>query len=83
VQELNKVDADAPLEVLADLLEPFLKGLAAIQNKEVQERISDNVFKPILENNKTIVDETDDEEWLAKQEHYHRHVDGGKLHPRT
>jgi len=30
VQEMNKVDASASLETLADLLEPFLKSLAAI-----------------------------------------------------
>lgn len=80
---MNKVDADAPLETLALLLEPYLKTLGAIGNKEVKERISDNIFKPILENNKTIREDSDDEEELVKQEHYHRHVDGGKLPPRT
>ena len=53
VQEMNKVDSDAPLETLAYLLQPFLKSLGAITNKELKERISDNIFKPILENNKT------------------------------
>jgi hypothetical protein len=53
VQEMNKVDSDAPLETLADLLNPYLKSLGAITNKELKERISDNIFKPILENNKT------------------------------
>jgi len=50
---MNKVDAEAPLETLASLLEPFLKSLGAISNKELKERIIDNIFKPILENNKT------------------------------
>jgi hypothetical protein len=50
---MNNVDAEAPLDVLAALLEPFLKSLGAINNKELKERISDNIFKPILENNKT------------------------------
>jgi len=36
-----------------------------------------------LENNKTIRESSDDEEELAKKEHYHRHVDGGKLPPKT
>jgi len=84
VQELNKSDSQASLENLADLLEPFLKALSAIQNKEVQERISDKIFKPLLENNKTVREDTEeDDEELRKREHYHRHVDGGKLHPRT
>jgi len=37
-----------------------------------------------LENNKTIKDtSSEDEEEFAKREHYHRHVDGGKLPPKT
>lgn len=84
IQELNKVDADASLETLADLLNPFLKALAVIQNKEVKERIIEKIFHPILENNKTMpAPSSSDEEELAKQEHYHRTVDGGKMHPRT
>ena len=44
----------------------------------------DKIFHPLLENNKTIRDcSSEDEEELAKQEHYHRHVDGGKLPPKT
>ena len=50
---MNNVDAEAPLETLASLLEPFLKSLGALNSKEVKDRISDNIFKPILENNKT------------------------------
>tara|TARA_B110000285_G_C15099260_1_gene604006 strand:- start:1185 stop:1394 length:210 start_codon:yes stop_codon:yes gene_type:complete len=53
VKEMNNVDAEAPLETLASLLEPFLKSLGALNSKEVKDRISDNIFKPILENNKT------------------------------
>lgn len=70
---------------MASLLEPFLVALGKAKTKEVKERIIDNVFHPILENNKTITE--DDEEAaaaeLAKQEHYHRHIDGGKLPPKT
>jgi len=66
VQEVNKVDSDASLETLAELLDPFLEGLGSIENKEVKERISDNIFKPLLENNKTIKETSDDEEELAK-----------------
>lgn len=85
VQEMNKVDAEAPLDTLASLLNPFLRALGAIKNKEVKERISDNIFKPILENNKTQTEEDSEEEAaeLAKQEWHHRHVDGGKLPPKT
>jgi len=84
VQELNKVDAGISLENISELLQPFLKALACIQNKEVKERIIENIFKPLLENNKTQPESnSSDEEELAKQEHYYRHVDGGKMHPRT
>ena len=62
---MNKVDSNAPLETLASLLEPYLKAIGAISNKELKERISDNIFKPILENNKTPRDESDEEE-MAK-----------------
>lgn len=69
---------------MASLLEPFLKALITITNKEIKERISENVFKPLLENNKTIKENSsDDEEEMAKKEHRHRHMDGGKLNPKT
>lgn len=72
------------LETIADLLHPFLKALGSIENREVKDRIKENIFKPLLENNKTKQDHTSsDEEELQKREHYHRHVDGGKMHPRT
>lgn len=46
--------------------------------------MKENVFKPLLENNKTIPEpSSSDEEEMQKKEHYHRHVDGGKMHPRT
>jgi len=83
VKEMNNVDSEAPLETLACLLEPYLKALGALNSKELKERISDNIFKPILENNKTQRDSSDDEEEMAKQEHYHRYVDGGQLPPKT
>jgi len=66
VEELNKVDKDASLENIAKLLEPFLMAIAGCECKELSERIQDNIFKPILENNKTIPDESDDEEEMAK-----------------
>ena len=60
-----------------------MKALATIENKEIKERIINNIFHPILENNKTVRESSDNEEEIAKQEHYHRHVDGGKLPPKT
>ena len=66
VQELNKVDSEISLENMADLLHPFLLALGQIPNKEVKERIGDNIFKPLLENNKTIRETSDDEEEVAK-----------------
>jgi hypothetical protein len=66
------------------LLEPFLKALSCIQNREVKDRIIEKIFHPILENNKTMPEPaSSDEEEMAKKEHYHRHVDGGKMNPRT
>lgn len=44
----------------------------------------ENIFRPLLENNKTIPEPTSsDEEEMIKKDHYHRHVDGGKMNPRT
>lgn len=71
------------MEILADLLDPFLQSLGCIGSKEVKDRISNSIFKPLLENNKTQKETSDDEEEIAKQEHYHRHIDGGKLPPKT
>lgn len=72
---------------MSDLLEPFLKAIGSVGSKEVRDRIMENIFHPLLENNKTSTDTSDDEAAaaaeLAKQEHYHRHVDGGKLPPKT
>ena len=84
IQEYNKVDSDAPLETIASLLQPFLKSMAAISNHEIQERIRDSIFHPLLENNKTQPEESEtDEEVQARREHHYRHVDGGKLNPKT
>jgi hypothetical protein len=70
--------------MIAELLHPFLKSLAAIQSKEIKERLMENIFRPLLENNKTIPEPTSsDEEEMIKKDHYHRHVDGGKMNPRT
>jgi len=61
-----------------------LKSLAQIENKELKERIIEKVFNPLLENNKTEVQDssTDDEE-MEQREKHHRYVDGGKLPPKT
>ena len=80
---MNRVDSDAPLETLALLLEPFLMALGSVTNKEIKDRIVDNIFKPLLNNNKTIVESDDNEEEILKREDHHRHVDGGKLPPRV
>lgn len=86
ITEVNKIDKEASLETLANLLEPFLIALGKAKTKEVKDRIIGNIFHPILENNKTQTESSDEEAAaaeLAKQEHYHRHVDGGKLPPKT
>lgn len=64
------------------MCEPFLKVLASAETKELKERITEKIFHPLLENNKTVQNDEDEEE-LAKREHYYRHVDGGKLKPST
>ena len=79
---MNKVDNQVSLDNLAAILQPFLGSLALISNGELKERIIDQIFNPLLENNKTVT-ESDDEEELAKREKHHRLVDGGKLPPRT
>jgi hypothetical protein len=83
VCEINKVDSEASLEAISDLFDPFLKALGQLSNGELKDRIIDKIFKPILESNKTEKESSDDEEKLAKNEHYHRYVDGGKLPPKT
>lgn len=79
---MNKVDNLIGLDNLASILSPFLGSLALISNGELKERIIDQIFNPLLENNKT-VQESDDEEELEKREKHHRLVDGGKLPPKT
>lgn len=80
---MNKVDNLISLDNLASILDPFLGSLALISNGELKERIIDQVFNPLLENNKTQRYESDDEEELAKKEKHHRFIDGGKLPPKT
>ena len=84
VQELNKVDKDVSLEILVKILDPFLRALGKLTNGELKERITSSIFNPLLENNKTMKEESsDDEEAMAKKEKWHRTVDGGKLPPKT
>ena len=78
IPEMNSVQPNASMEELAALLDPFLKTLGLITHGELKERVVDKIFHPILENNKTVQDESsDDEEKMAKKEHYHRFIDGG------
>lgn len=85
VAEMNNIDSKASLERLAALLDPFLKALGQLSNGEIKERIIENIFHPLLENNKTEVveDSSDEEERFKRLEHRHRYVDGGKMNPRT
>jgi hypothetical protein len=63
---MNSVDSDISLDNLAAIIDPFLKALGRLHNGELKERIIDQLFHPLLENNKTQVDETDDEEYMAQ-----------------
>lgn len=80
---MNQVDSNASLDRIAALLDPYLKTLAVITNGELKDRITDKLFKPLLENNKTEATVSSDEEEMARKERHHRHVDGGKLPPKT
>mmetsp|Transcript_7710 Transcript_7710/g.12934 ORF Transcript_7710/g.12934 Transcript_7710/m.12934 type:complete len:296 (+) Transcript_7710:242-1129(+) len=84
VEEMNKVDPDAPLEVICAILQPILDSLGLLISGELKERVIEKIFTPLMENNKTEVDgSSTDEEEMEKREKYHRLVDGGKMHPRT
>jgi len=63
---MNSVDSDVSLDNLAAIIDPFLKALGRLHNGELKERIIEQVFHPLLENNKTLVDESSDEEEMAK-----------------
>ena len=66
------------------LLKEYRNRWYLIGKSELKERIISNIFHPLLENNVTVKEESsDDEEAMAKKEHLHRTVDGGKLPPRT
>ena len=67
IQELSKVDNSVSLLTLAELLEPFLKAVGAVPNKEVRERIMEKIFHPLLENNKTSTETSDDETAAAAE----------------
>jgi hypothetical protein len=80
---MNSVDNAVSLDNLAAILDPYLASLALISNGELKERIIDQIFNPLLENNKTIQEVSEDEEEMARKEKHHRLVDGGKLPPKT
>ena len=85
LQEFNSVDSEASLDTISSVLEPFLMTLSTCQTKETRDRINEKIFHPLLENNVTVreVDSEEERVELEKREHYHRHVDGGKLPPKT
>jgi AAA+ superfamily predicted ATPase len=58
-------------------------ALGSVSNREVKERIVENIFKPLLNNNKTVIESEDSEEYMQKREEHHRKVDGGKLPPKV
>ena len=59
--------------------------LSTSSSRETRERVTEKIFHPLLENNVTQkeVDSEEERLELEKREHYHRHVDGGKLPPKT
>ena len=80
--ELNKAGPEMSLDTLAAILQPFLHSLGKLEKGELSSRILEKIFYPLLDNNVTLPDE-DEDEWLKEAEYKHRHVDGGKLPPKT
>jgi len=65
---MNKVFSAADFDILAALLDPFLKTLGFLSNGELKERILENVFTPLFKNNRTEKVESDDEDEAKKEE---------------
>lgn len=51
-----------------------------MEEGQLKERITEKIFHPLLENNKTESQEEEEEE-LKEAEYKHRHIDGAKLPP--
>mmetsp|Transcript_23087 Transcript_23087/g.35753 ORF Transcript_23087/g.35753 Transcript_23087/m.35753 type:complete len:245 (+) Transcript_23087:721-1455(+) len=84
VQEMNKVDSKATLDIIAGMLAPYLSALGVMESKELKERVVEKIFSPLMETNKTkLAESSDDEEEMEKKEKHHRLVDGGKMPPKT
>jgi hypothetical protein len=60
LSELNKVDAlEISYKNLAAILDPFLYSVANCRNKILVQRIVDKIFMPLLENNVTEEEKSD------------------------
>lgn len=88
LQELNRSDSlNISLQDLSSMLDPFLKAVATCSNRILVNRILEKVFEPLLENNVTQPETSDNEE--SEEETYNydpskgKYIDGGKMHPRT
>ena len=78
VPEIGKVDNQISLTHLASLLSPFLHALANTDSKQLQDRIRENIFHPLLQSNVTPDSDSEDSE----PENLHE-VDGGKMSKKT
>lgn len=84
LQELNKVDAqDISFVNLATMLDPFVYAMAHSSNKIVINRIQEKVFYPILENNVTTEEHSEDEDNQTNGNGEPKWRDGGKLPLKT
>jgi ribosomal RNA-processing protein 1 len=91
LQELNKVDAEnISFANIAALLEPFLHTFANMKNTILLSRLEEKIFAPLLDNNITPDNKSDDEDTddSSSEINYDpksgkKWVDGGKLHPKT
>ena len=63
LQELNNVDReDLSCDNLSYLLDPFLYAMAHCRNRILVNRIKEKIFMPLLENNVTLSEKSDEEE---------------------
>lgn len=91
LQELNKVDAEnISFASIAALLEPFLHTMANMKNTILLDRLEEKIFSPLLDNNITPANKSDDEDTDESSSEINYDpkagkywVDGGKLHPKT
>nr|AAF25621.1 unknown protein [Sterkiella nova] len=88
LQELNRSDSlNISLSNLSSMLDPFLKAIATCSNRILVNRILEKVFEPLLENNVTQPETSENEDSEDETYNYDatkgKTYDGGKMNPKT